>query len=87
MNNNDLIDVVLMAKHAGGKQWEGMGTTKFRVMPRMGENVVLDIDGVGHIYKVVAVHHPDQPATCAADIYIVHIGDLLEELKRLRTDN
>ena len=69
-----MVSAILIVKNPGSNKWEGMGTHEFAVLPRVGDNIDLDIDGIGYSYGVVAVHHPGEPASTAGDIYAVRLG-------------
>lgn len=74
---------IVIVKNPGRESWEGLGTHRFRVLPRVGERIDLDVDGIGYSYEVVAVHHPLEPADAAGDIFAVRIGTIPDVLTRL----
>ena len=83
-----MISAVVIVKNPGKDNWEGLGTHEFRVLPRAGERVELNIEGIGYSYEVVAVHHPLDPSpTGGVDIYAVRIGTVTDVTIRLLEDS
>ncbi len=78
-----MVSAIVVVKDPGRDGWEGMGTRNFRVLPRVGERIDLDVDGIGYSYEVVAVHHPLAPADAAGDVYAVRLGTITDVVKRL----
>lgn len=74
---------IVMVKNPGQSNWEGLGTHRFQVLPQIGERIDIDVEGTGYSYEVVAVHHPEEPATNAADVYAVRISTVTEAAMRL----
>ena len=78
-----MVSAMVMVKDPGRDNWEGLGSHDFLVLPRVDERIDLDVSGVGYSYKVVAVHHPLDPADAAGDIYAVRLGTIPDVVKRL----
>lgn len=76
-----MVEAMVMVQHNGKDHWEGMGSRKFAVMPRVGEFIDFDIDGIGVSYRVVMVSHPLDPATTAGDIHAVYEGKIVDLLQ------
>jgi hypothetical protein len=54
--------------------FEPLEVMKLVVTPRLGEHITLTFaDGKAHAYEVIAVMHPDKPATTAAEIIVKYI--------------
>ena len=84
MNSANFIQAMVMVRYPDEEHWKGMGSKSFRVMPRIGEHIAGDDEnGVSQIYRVVGVHHPLEPTVTAGDIFVVHVGDVLDEMNRL----
>lgn len=82
--NSDSVEAVQIAKFPGKSEtWDGLGCHQFRQMPRVGERIAKNIHGVGQLFKVVAVHHPDCAAFTPGDVFVVHVGTVVEEMKAL----
>jgi hypothetical protein len=83
----DLIEAILILKHGSSSAFEGEGRCQFRVLPRVGEHIDIDVEvegePVGYSYRVVAVHHPKTPASTAGDIYAVRDGVTSDLIRRL----
>jgi hypothetical protein len=62
---------------------EGLGVHEFRIMPRVGEHIIRNVEEIGQAYQVATVHHPDEPTMTMGDIYIVYVGNLLDHLESL----
>jgi hypothetical protein len=72
MPQETTVKVMLIVRHEGASKWEGMGSREYAVLPRIGESVELDVDGIGCSYRVVMVRHPETPTSNAADLYAVY---------------
>lgn len=78
-----MVSAMVLVKNPGRNNWEGLGSHDFRVLPRVGERVDLDLSGIGYSYEVVAVHHPLEPADTAGDVYAVRLGTITDVVKGL----
>lgn len=48
---------LLIVKFPDKKEPDGLGTHRFRVIPRVGEYIEKEIEGKGVVFRVVAVIH------------------------------
>jgi hypothetical protein len=60
--------ITIVATPDGKKQ--GLGQHKFQTPPRIGEFITLEENGIGFIYKVLAIIHPEEPTVNVGDLYI-----------------
>jgi hypothetical protein len=82
-----MIEAMLMVKNPDSRGWEGMGSRKFMVLPRLGDNIELEVDEIAYLYKVVSVHHPGEPTVTAGDIWAVQIGRTPEVIQKIFDDS
>jgi hypothetical protein len=63
------------------------GAKTYESLPRIGEYIALDRDGIGFLFEVVAIaHSPDyaeRMQTNGADLYIKCLGKEIDVLTRL----
>jgi hypothetical protein len=78
-----MTKAILIVKHKDSRKWDAGGHREFIVVPRIGEHVELNIDGVGCLYKVVSVHHPVE-VTGMIDIVAVYAGQTIDLMVQLR---
>ena len=76
--------VEFMVMNVKDGKYEGMGRQKFRVVPRTGDYITVDENGIGQAYLVKAVLHPMEPAGTAGDLILTHAGTDLELRKSLK---
>lgn len=69
-----VFSAVLMVKEQGKDRWQGKGTHYFRVLPRVGDYIEKNFDGIGFLFEVVGVVHPAEVGSGAADILAVQRG-------------
>jgi hypothetical protein len=86
-----MIKAMVMLLQPDNEKIEGFGKVQFNVMPRVGEYITQnkDVESFAErcqVYKVVAIHHPYEPVLdgTMGDIYIVHVGNLLDHLQSLK---
>jgi hypothetical protein len=79
-----MVEVMLFIKIPGDQQWQGAGRRQFQFIPRPGEHVELTMDGSTFMYKVVSVHHPEEPfpELAAADVYALRDGTKVDVIMR-----
>lgn len=78
------VALPLIAKIPGYRNWEGLGTHEFKVLPRVGDHIVRnEEDGIGYAYEVVGVHHPAEPTDSTGDVYVVRAGTITDTNMRL----
>jgi hypothetical protein len=90
-----MIKAMVMLLQRDKDEIGGLGELQFLVMPRVGEHITRDVEGIGQIYQVIVIHHPDEPTFyfpdkptmngAMGDIYVVHVGNLLDHLKLLNS--
>jgi hypothetical protein len=80
---NNMVPVMLMLRHKQSATWDGHGRKEFAVLPRIGEQIEIGISETGYAYRVVMVRHPENPASCAADVYAVYESTTVDENIRL----
>ena len=61
-----LIDFMVM-EVVEDRSVRGWGPTRFAVVPRIGEVVVRDVEGIAHVYEVLMVMHPPKPVSVGRD--------------------
>lgn len=81
--DDTIVEAMVMVKEPGATSWRGLGSKQFRVLPRVGDSIGMDVEGVGYLYQVVSVHHPIDLAATAGDVYAVRRGMLVDELGEL----
>lgn len=78
-----MISALVIVKNPGNDKWEGLGDHEFEILPRVGERILTDIDGIGYVYEVVAIVHPFDPSGSIGDVYAVRIGTITDVNARL----
>jgi hypothetical protein len=76
MSDTRFIQFMVM-ELVGGK-YESLGLQQFLVPPRMNEYITRDVNGIGQMYKIIAVIHPLEPAGTAGDLIIERLGTDIE---------
>lgn len=69
----------IVIEHLEDGHPKGLGLHQFRAVPRVGEHIAMNDDqGIGQVYKVVAIIHPLDPGDNAGDIIVRYISTITE---------
>ncbi|MDQ1276902.1 MAG: hypothetical protein QG641_3030 [Candidatus Poribacteria bacterium] len=77
-----MYSYITIAATPDGKK-QGLGRRKFQTPPRIGEFIELEENGMGFIYKVLAIIHPNEPIENVGDLYVTRIDETVDFLKNL----
>ena len=70
-----MIKAVVIVRDKDSDKWHKHGRHEFSVLPRVDEHIELRVADEPHLYRVVAVCHPEAPtSTAACDIYAAQVG-------------
>ena len=65
-------------------RWKHRGSNSFAALPRIGEWLAIDLDGIGVMAKIIMVSHSsDSSASAAVTLYAVVEGETSDCLKKL----
>lgn len=82
-DTHQVIEFMVMEKREDGT-FKGLGRHAFRLAPRQDEYITFsDDDGIGQVYKVIAVVHPLEITLTAGDLIVKHIDNNINFRKLL----
>ena len=67
----------VMAKRGNGR-WHPLGSFNLPYLPRIGDFIETEIEGIPEMFSVVSVIHPTQHTPCSAEVWAVHAGRSVE---------
>ena len=66
------LDYLVISKTDDG-EFDQLGTFKFVLTPRVGEHITVEFANGAHAFKVIAVLHPEKPASTAAELIVKYV--------------
>jgi hypothetical protein len=81
--NHRLRTFQVFARYADSQDWEHLGVWELEFVPRIGERITRDVGDHGHAFQVVSLHHPEGGAVDGADLFVVDLGTISTDMRRL----
>jgi hypothetical protein len=81
--NGRLRTFQVFARYADSDGWEHLGVWELEFVPRIGERIARDVGDHGHAFRVVSLHHPEGGAVDGPDLFVVDMGPIVEDMRRL----
>ena len=73
MKSAETKPIFVMAKRTNGR-WHPLGGFALKHLPRIGELIETEVEGLAEMFAVIAIIHPTQRAPCSAEVWAIHAG-------------